>query len=89
MAKPARTSPAPSACFIRAGGGRRPRRRCAAAGTTVSATTTEPTRQNVLVKARGRNSLPSGPDIAKTGRKPTTVVEMAVRMALPTSLAAR
>ena len=55
-------------------------------GITVSATMTEAIRAKVLVKASGLKSLPSGPVMAKTGRKPMTVVAMAVSTALPTSL---
>ena len=61
----------------------------AAGGMIVSATITEAIKAKVLVNARGLNNLPSAPIIVKTGRKLTTVVETAVKMALPTSLAAR
>ncbi len=53
------------------------------------ATMTDAIRAKVLVKASGLKSLPSGPIMAKTGKKLTTVVATAVRTALPTSLDAR
>ena len=55
---------------------------------TVRATIIEAIRANVLVNASGLNSLPSGPVIVKTGKKPTIVVETDVKTAPPTSFAA-
>ncbi len=62
---------------------------CAAGGIIVIATITEAISAKVFVNARGLKSLPSGPVIVKTGRKPTTVVATAVRTAPATSLEAR
>ena len=55
------------------------------AGIRVSATTIEAINAKVLVNASGLKSLPSGPSIAKTGRKLTMVVATAVSTAPPTS----
>jgi len=52
---------------------------------TARATTAAARSANVLVKARGLNSFPSGPVSANTGRNETTVVATAVRTAPPTS----
>ena len=60
----------------------------AAGGIMVKATITDAINAKVFVKAKGLKSFPSGPVIVNTGRKPTTVVETAVRTALPTSVAA-
>ena len=57
-------------------------------GMIKSATTIDPKRAQVLVKAKGRNSLPSSPIMLNTGRNPTTVVATAVRIAEATSVVA-
>ena len=61
----------------------------AAGGMIARATMTDAASANVLVKASGRNSLPSAAIIVNTGRKLTTVVDTAVKTALATSFEAR
>ena len=60
-------------------------KRCAKGGMIVKATTTEASKANVFVYARGLKSFPSAASIVKTGRNDTTVVAMAVSTALLTS----
>ena len=65
------------------------KRMCASGGIIVSATIIDDARAKVFVYARGLKSFPSEAVIIKTGRKLTIVVEHAVRIAPPTSDAAR
>ncbi len=55
---------------------------------TISAMIIDDIRAKVFVNASGLKSFPSAASIVNIGRKLTTVVETAVRTALPTSLVA-
>ena len=57
-------------------------------GNTIIPSIKDANKANVLVKANGRNNLPSAASMAKTGRKLTMVVPNAVVMAEDTSVVA-
>ena len=65
-----------------------PKTRWMKVGRRNKVTSTEPVSAKVLVKASGRNSLPSAASRVNTGMKLTMVVETAVTMAGATSIAA-